>query len=473
MAPSVTSGEIGVDSSSRDVIADRYDLILLDLDGVVYRGASPVPSAAVALQALRGRGARILFVTNNSSRTAEDVSQRLRRMGIAASADEVLTSAQATASMLAREGLSGASAFVIGERGVRDALAGAGVTVVEDPSRTTDLVVVGWDRSVDYSKLRMASLLLQRGARLIATNADASYPAPDGLWPGAGAILAAITTATGVTPTIVGKPHRPLFEAAVDATGAGHPLMVGDRLDTDIAGARSMGWDSLLVLTGASTMADLPRSDDLPVYVGHDLGAVLDSTPPGRFRWARPDDLAALHALLEGAGLVPGRLTERLPSTLVCATRPDHMPEASTLVATASLERIAEPGPAAPPAALEAGPKPGGSATGVGAPVVLRSVAVDPFLRGKGIGALLVSRVVREARRLGGGAIYVFTETASGFFERLGFVAVRRDMLPRAVRASSQALEECAESAVPMVLALEGQGGSLGETGRRPAPASQ
>src|SRR5207247_8437981 len=137
---------------------------------------------------------------------------------------------------------------------VRTALAAVGILVVDEPSAGADLVVVGWDRSVDYDKLRNASLLVERGARLVATNADASYPAPDGLWPGAGAILAAITTTTGATPdAVVGKPNPPLFEAAAARAGGGRSLVVGDRLDTDVAGAAGLGWDSLLVLTGVAT----------------------------------------------------------------------------------------------------------------------------------------------------------------------------------------------------------------------------
>src|SRR5437762_2505534 len=146
--------------------------------------------------------------------------------------------------MLRREGGRGRTAFVIGERGIREALEHAGVRILDGEAARADLVVVGWDRSVDYDKLRNASLLVERGARLVATNADASYPAPDGLWPGAGAILAAITTTTGATPTVVGKPERGMFDAAAARCGATHPLVVGDRLDTDVRGAAGAGMDS-------------------------------------------------------------------------------------------------------------------------------------------------------------------------------------------------------------------------------------
>ena len=207
-------------------------------------------------------------------------------MGIEAAPSEVITSANATAALLHREGATG-TAFVIGERGIRDALAGIGIRVVDGTPERADLVVVGWDRDLTYDRLRTAALLIQRGARLVATNADATYPAPDGLWPGGGAILAAVTTATGATPTVVGKPSRPMFEAAAEDTGARHPLVVGDRLDTDIAGAAAMGWDSLLVLTGASRLEDLPASPALPTFVAGGLTALLETRPPAGARAAR------------------------------------------------------------------------------------------------------------------------------------------------------------------------------------------
>jgi HAD superfamily hydrolase (TIGR01450 family) len=224
-------------------------------------------------------------------------------MGITASPAEVITSANATAALLQREGATG-TAFVLGERGIRDALGGIGIRVVDGTPDRADLVVVGWDRGLTYDRLRTAVLLIQRGARLIATNADATYPAPDGLWPGGGAILAAVTTATGATPTVVGKPSRPMFEAAAADTGAHHPLVVGDRLDTDIAGAAAMGWDSLLVLTGASHLEDLPAAPAQPTYVAKGLAALLETRAPARVEVAGSEDLRTLEAALSTSGLV-------------------------------------------------------------------------------------------------------------------------------------------------------------------------
>jgi len=260
------------------MLADAYDCLLFDLDGVLYRGEEPVPAAPAALAELRRAGARPVFLTNNSSRTPEQVAGKLRGLGIEADPAEVVTSALATAELLAARG--GGSAFVVGQDGVRRALADAGLEVVDGEPDHADLVVVGFDGSVTYDRLKTACLLVQRGARLVATNPDASYPAGDGLWPGAGALLAVITTTTGATPEVVGKPFAPLFEAALARGGGGRPLVVGDRLDTDIEGAVRLGWDSMLVLTGVSTRSQAGADGPRPTYVAEDVGALLRPADP-------------------------------------------------------------------------------------------------------------------------------------------------------------------------------------------------
>jgi glycerol-1-phosphatase len=254
-------------------IADHHDAFLFDLDGILYRGDEPVPGAAEAVARLRSAGKRMSFVTNNSSRTPEAVARKLASAGVDAGAEEVETSAMATAELLGARRVR--TAFVVGEEGVRAALGGVGIQVVGADDPTPDVVVVGWDRGADYAKLAAASLFLQRGAALVATNADASYPAPAGLLPGAGALLAAITTATGATAEVVGKPHAPLLRAALERAGGGRPLVIGDRLDTDIEGAARLGWPSLLVLTGVTTRSDLESSGVRPTYVGEDLLALF------------------------------------------------------------------------------------------------------------------------------------------------------------------------------------------------------
>ena len=404
-------------------LAERYDALFIDLDGVVYRGDQAVPAALRVLPELHRLGTSILFLTNNSARTPEQVAQKLQGLGVEARRTEILTSALATAALLRREGASGRTAFVIGERGIREALEGAGVVLVDGEPERTDLVVVGWDRDADYAKLRTASLLVERGARLIATNADASYPASDGLWPGAGALLAAVTTTTGAQPTVVGKPARPLFEAAADATGATRPLVVGDRLDTDVGGAAGMGWDSLLVLSGAARPADLLASRILPAYVGEDLSALLDDRPPARFRRAAEQDLDPVRALLDASGLRSVGLNHRMAGTLVAG----GSDAPSTLDATACIESL----------------------DGFG---LMRSVGVRPDVRGMGLGMLATAAAVAEARTRGLTRVFLLTETAEGFFKKLGFSVIDRESLPDAIRAG-EAAAECL-SAVPMALDL-------------------
>jgi glycerol 3-phosphatase-2 len=263
------------------MLATAYDALLFDLDGVLYRGDEPIPGAAETIAALRDSGSRIVFLTNNSSRTPDRVAAKLTGLGIPADPAEVVTSALATADLLAARG--GGTAFVIGGEGIVDALSEAGLGLVDGRPDRADYVVIGIDDDLTYGRLRDACVLIQRGARLIATNADGSYPAAGGeLWPGAGALLAAIVAATGASAEVVGKPYAPLFEAALRRAAGTTPLVIGDRLDTDVAGANALGWDSLLVLTGVAHRDELEASPVRPTYVAEDLSALLlDPVPTG------------------------------------------------------------------------------------------------------------------------------------------------------------------------------------------------
>jgi len=255
------------------VIADAYDAFLLDLDGVLYRGDRPIARAPEAVEGLRSLGKRLAFVTNNSSRTPEAVVAHLASVGVDAAPDEVETSALTTAATLHDRSVRRAA--VIGEEGLRDALSSAGIELVPADAEP-DAVVLGWDRHVTYADLRDASLAVQRGASLYASNDDVSYPAPDGFtWPGAGAILAALEAATGVDAEVFGKPNPPILRAALERAGGGRPLVVGDRLETDIDGAANAGWDSALVLTGISTSAQAAAAPHPPTHVLEDLSGLL------------------------------------------------------------------------------------------------------------------------------------------------------------------------------------------------------
>ena len=259
------------------MLADPYDAILFDLDGVVYLGARSIPGAGEVVASLRAMGKHIVFVTNDSSRTPDEVAERLRAVGVEARPGDVETSALATAEMLGADGVR--SAFVVGEEGIRSALIRAGVELRDGDPDTVDVVVIGFDRGADYAKLRRAAILIAAGARFVATNADASFPAADGTrWPGAGALLAAVETTSGRHAEVVGKPNPPVLEAALHRAGGGRPLMVGDRLDTDVAGAARLGWDSALVLTGISTRAQIAEAAHRPTFVLHDLHGLLDES---------------------------------------------------------------------------------------------------------------------------------------------------------------------------------------------------
>jgi 4-nitrophenyl phosphatase len=376
-------------------LADRYQAFLLDLDGVLYRGDRPVAGAPEAVAGLREAGKRIVFLTNNSSRTPEQVAAKLQAVGIEASPDEVVTSALSTAAMLARSADVRTSAYVVGQDGIRTALADAGIEVLDGEPPSADYVVVGWDGAVTYERLRVAAVLVRRGARLVATNDDPAYPAPGGeLWPGAGAILAAVETASGRRGTVVGKPHRPLFQAAVERAGTSPALMVGDRIDTDIAGAVGAGLDSVLVLSGASDRADLLAHDVLPTAVLPGPAGILEDRPLGRIRPATPEDLDAVRALTEAPQEVP-------------PWGPDGVwvVENEGLLATATAEVR-------------------------GKEAYLRGVATRRDVRGRELGTLAVAAAVIDARRRGAGRCFLLTERAEPFFRKLGFEPVERPDLP-------------------------------------------
>ena len=408
-------------------LVDAYEALLFDLDGVLYRATDTVPGAPEAIAGVRDRGKRLAFVTNNSSRTPEQVAEKLRGHGIDARPEEVVSSAMATADLLRERG--GGTAYVIGETGIREALRQAGLKVVTDDAQQADHVVVGVDTDVTYANLRTAALLVQRGASLVATNADASYPAPNGLWPGAGALLAAITTTLGRGPDdVVGKPHPPLLLKARDLAGGGAALVVGDRLDTDVDGAAAVGWDSLMVLTGVSAERDLIGAPTVPTFLGTDLAALFRPAPA--IGAALEEDAGPIERLLIAAGLESDGVAGRIPDTLVARTG------GGDVVGTAALELFPAPG--------------GGAGTDADgrAPVAhLRSLAVDERRRGSHLGTLLVARVVRLALDRGAASIHLVTETAAPFFERLGFEATgRRDTLPGPILATPMVRDACSVS---------------------------
>ena len=258
-----------------------YDVALLDLDGVVYLGGQAVPGAADALARAGRAGMRAAFVTNNASRSPSRIAAQLTGFGVAATAADVVTSAQAAARLLAERLPAGAPVLVAGGTGLRIALHERNLRPVSTAAEHPRAVVQGYSPDLSYGLLAEAATAIRAGAWYVATNADATLPSPRGPQPGNGSIIALLVTATGVQPVVAGKPEPPLHAESVQRTGAKRPLVVGDRLDTDLEGAVRGHADSLLVLTGVSTPADaiLAPPQRRPTYLARDLGGLLTPHP--------------------------------------------------------------------------------------------------------------------------------------------------------------------------------------------------
>ena len=248
---------------------DALDGLVCDMDGVLYRGDEPIPGVAAAVARWRGRGKRIVFCTNNSHYTVPEYAARLRSFGIPAAEDDMVSSGVVLAEVLRKRGAAGKKAMAVGGQGLRAGLEAAGVTVDDgDSVDGMDYVVVGWDDDFDYRKMKRACLAVRAGAILVATNSDATFPAPDGLWPGAGAILASIEACSGARAEVLGKPHPPMMEAAARRLrGCTRIGIVGDRPDTDLAGGVARGWTTILVTSGVTTPAEAATAEPRPDLV--------------------------------------------------------------------------------------------------------------------------------------------------------------------------------------------------------------
>ena len=262
-------------------LVKRYDQLILDLDGCIWVGDEPVPGSVEAVMALREGGKRLAFATNDPRRAGEEYVAKLWRLGIQASLADVVTVGGAVQHLLA-ETRKAKTAFVIGSEALHGHVADAGVRVLNgtDLASRAELVVVGGTDDLTFADLRDATLAVRRGAELLATGRDPTYPMPEGLWPGTGAILAAVETATGQTAQIVGKPQPQLFLTAIDRLGEGKTLVVGDRLDADVAAAAAAGLDAALVLSGGTSAdevegASAKEDDPKPVAVADNLAALV------------------------------------------------------------------------------------------------------------------------------------------------------------------------------------------------------
>lgn len=237
---------------------------ILDLDGVVYHGKTVIPGAVESIGRLRDKGSRVIFLTNNATRTREAIAQRLEDMGISCSAGDVISSAYA-ASVYIKEQYGPSKIYPVGEQGLVDELERAG-HLISGQNQKADFVVAGLDRQFTYEKLTQALDLLNNGAGFIATNTDAMLPTEHGFLPGAGSMVAAIEAASGKEPFVIGKPEQPIMDVLLREYGldCNECTVVGDRLETDILAGERAGMQTVLVLTGASGIEDIESSGIKP-----------------------------------------------------------------------------------------------------------------------------------------------------------------------------------------------------------------
>ncbi len=269
-------------SSSTAPLAEQFDLAVLDLDGVVYVGPDAVPGAAEAIAATARLGLRSCFLTNNASRTPEQVAAHLRELSVPATADDVVTSAQVAAALLAERLPAGSRVLVVGGLGLTVALTAVGLVPVDTMADQPVAVVQGFSPDITWRRLAHGSHAVRSGLLWVASNLDLTVPTPDGPAPGNGSLVQVVATAAGRRPDLIaGKPRPEPFLAAARRYAATRPLVVGDRLDTDIEGGCAAGMPGLAVLTGVCGASDLlqARVGLRPAFLGRNLSALLDAHP--------------------------------------------------------------------------------------------------------------------------------------------------------------------------------------------------
>lgn len=289
-------------------LQEEFDVALVDLDGVAYTGAHAIPTAPPALAAAREAGLHILFVTNNASREPESVAGHLSDLGIPCDVDGVMTAAQAGAELLANHIPSGSTVLVVGGAGLRTAVAAKGFTIVDHADQRPVAVIQGFAPEVGWPQLAEATYAVRAGARFFATNLDLTLPTERGFAPGNGSLVGVVRTATGVDPLSAGKPEPQMYHLAARKAGASRPFMIGDRLDTDLKGARAAGMPGLLVLTGVSTVRDaiVAPAAERPTFIGLNLECLAHAhpTPVESDRWWHVGDARARvtsgHLLVDG-----------------------------------------------------------------------------------------------------------------------------------------------------------------------------
>lgn len=262
-------------------LLDLYDALLFDLDGTLMHGSRAIPHGAEAVEIARGAGRTVVFATNNASRTPQQAAEHLAVVGISASPEEFVTSPQVASRLLADRLDPGAQVLVVGGPSLAAQIREVGLSPVESDSENVVAVVQGWSPDLDWARLAEGAYAIRHGAYWMATNVDATLPTERGLAPGNGSLVAALRHATGVEPAVAGKPEPGMFEVAARDHRSRRPLIIGDRLDTDIEGAVRAGMDSLLVLTGVDGTETALRAEPVrrPTYILPDLAELAAPFP--------------------------------------------------------------------------------------------------------------------------------------------------------------------------------------------------
>lgn len=263
------------------MLIDSFDSLLLDLDGVVYRGKKAIAGAVESITKAQRLGKSVGYITNNASRTPSQIAMQLRELGISVEDHQIIGSARAAAKLLAGKIPSGSKVLVVGGEGLRTEVEALGFSLVASSEELPSAVIQGFSPEVGWKDLAEAAFAIQNGAIWIATNQDWTLPLEKGIAPGNGTLVGAVHTAVGILPEFAGKPFRPIFDSALSELGFQKPLVIGDRLDTDIKGAVAAGLESAAVLTGIAGNRELlgAKSDERPNYILTDLSELFSDYP--------------------------------------------------------------------------------------------------------------------------------------------------------------------------------------------------
>lgn len=263
------------------MLIDSFDSLLLDLDGVVYRGKKAIAGAVESITKAQQLGKSVGYITNNASRTPSQIAMQLRELGVSVEDHQIIGSARAAAKLLAGKIPSGSKVLVVGGEGLRTEVEALGFSLVASSEELPSAVIQGFSPEVGWKDLAEAAFAIQNGAIWIATNQDWTLPLEKGIAPGNGTLVGAVHTAVGILPEFAGKPFRPIFDSALSELGFQKPLVIGDRLDTDIKGAVAAGLESAAVLTGIVGNKELlgAKSDERPTYILSDLSELFSDYP--------------------------------------------------------------------------------------------------------------------------------------------------------------------------------------------------